>query len=343
MGFKKEIDVFIAYHGTYEQDSSVDYADKLYSFLSENGIKCFYFPKSGKDVYKSNILDVMKSKLFILVCTNKLHVDKNGRIDPRMHYELSTEIDAFYALTQIGEMSTKKAKVVACGDYEKGKEARIHELFANRTHFFYNENNDVFNDILKWVQNELEGTYTWQDSQITTEIRDVFAVRASMKESCNFDALVATAKNIRAIGISNTEMTMRINPQAIHNCIINGGHVELIFLDPDGKYTALREQEENLRPGKIKNITNVNIDNALDLKCSLGEAGENYMLYKYDIQPRLNMIFVDDCLFLQYYANNVPGLRNPSFLIERQKTSPIFDFCEDEYNYLKSNAKEIEI
>jgi hypothetical protein len=56
--------------------------------------------------------------------------------------------------------------------------------------------------------------------------------------------------------------------------------------------------------------------------------------------PRMNIIFVDDYLFLQYYANNVSGLNNPSFFIEKQKYSPIYDFCTQVYDYLKSKAEE---
>ena len=337
---KKKYDVFIAYHGSYEEGGSRGFADKIYSYLSEKGLKCFYFPASGKDVYKSNIVDVMQSKTFVLICTNSLHIDSNGRINPQFHYELSTEIDAFYALTQMGELSTQKAKIVVCGEYERGKEARLHELFANRTHFYANYTENVYDQLYAWVQHELEGSSSWAESQITTEIKDVFSARASMKEACNFDALIASAKHVRAIGISNTELTVRINPQAVINCIKNGGQMELIFLDPNGKYCAVREEEEGHRPGKIRNITNVNIDNALDMKYDLKELGCNYRLFKYDLMPRMNIIFVDDYLFLQYYANNVSGLNNPSFFIEKQKYSPIYDFCTQVYDYLKSKAEE---
>ena len=338
---KKRYDVFIAYHGSYEEGSSREYADKINSFLTEKGLRCFYFPTSGKDAYKSNILDAMQSKTFVLVCTNKLHVGPNGKIDPQHHYELATEIDAFYALTQIGETSTQKAKVVVYGKYSRGNESKIHELFANRTHLYAEYDDNVLDQLYNWIQNEIKDSSSWVETQTTTEIKDVFSVRASMKEACNFDALVATAKNIRAIGISNTEMTLRINPEAIKNCIKNGGSIELIFLDPDGKYCSLREEEEGLRPRKIRNITYVNIDNALDMKNSLGENKKNYRLLKYDMQPRMNMIFVDNYLFLQYYANNVQGLNNPSFFIEKQRNSPIFEFCEKVYAYLKSQSVEL--
>ena len=69
MQLKKEYDVFIAYHGSYEADGSARTADRIYSYLTGKGIKCFYFPRSAKDAYKANIIEVMKSRLFLFVCS----------------------------------------------------------------------------------------------------------------------------------------------------------------------------------------------------------------------------------------------------------------------------------
>lgn len=341
MRLKKEYDVFIAYHGSYEDGGSREGSDIVYKYLSERGLKCFYFPYSGKDTYKSTILDVMKSKVFLLVCTQNIHTLENGRIDQKYHYELSTEIDAFYALTQIGEMSNKDAKIVVFDKCRRGFEAKLHELFANRTHFYAEYNNNILEELFQWVMIGVGSFSTWQDTQITSEIKEVFAIRASMKEACSFDTLIATSKHIRAIGISNTEMTTRINPEAIRNCIKKGGTVELIFLDPEGEFTKQREAEEELRPGKIRNITNVNIDCAIDIRNDLQDKKDQFRLMKYDKQPRMNLIFADDFLFLQYYANNIPGLKNPSFFIEKQLVSPVFDFCNSVYEYIRANAEEI--
>ncbi len=342
MSFRKEYDVFIAYHGSYESGGSRAYADKLYHFLQSKGLRCFYFPFVNKDVYKANIIEVMKSRMFILVCTDKIHVTESGRIDTAYHYELSTEIDAFYALTQIGSVPLLNAKVLVCGEYMKGDECRLHELFANRTHIYEHENENVWNEIYEWIQKQLTDSVSWQDSQLTSEIKAVFATRAAMKETCNFDNLVANAKKIKAVGISNSELTSKINPQAIEHCIKNGGELEILFLKPDGMFTSLREQEEGLRPDRIKVISEINIETAWGLKQSLQEYSDNYRIYVYDKQPRLNMIFIDDCLILQYYANNVPGLKNPAFFVEKQKSSPVFEFCEKEFEYLKSEAELVQ-
>lgn len=343
MKLKKEYDVFIAYHGSYEQGSSAEFANKVYEYLTQHGKKCFFFPRAAKDTYKANIIEVMKSRLFLLVCTPTIHTDENKHIDSRVHYELSTEIDAFYALTQLGDAKIKDAKILACGDWHKGDEALLHELFSKRTHFYDDGNiQTTLETVGNWIDESLQDTRSWNETQITTEIKEVFATRASMNQSCHFDDLVATAKHIRAVGISNSELTARINPSAIRNCIARGGKIEILFLDPNGKYTPLREQEENLRTNRIKNITNVNIETALDIRDSLPENRENMSLYLYDKPPRMNMIFVDDYLILQYYSNNIQGINNPSFFIEKQAVSPVYEFCEKSYEYLKSESTLLE-
>lgn len=169
---------------------------------------------------------------------------------------------------------------MACGDWHKGDEAYLHELFSKRTHFYDNgDNEDTFKTVSDWINERLSNfRSSWNETQITSEIKEVFATRASMNQSCYFDDLVATAKHIRAVGISNSELTARINPSAIRNCIARGGKIEILFLDPNGKYTPLREQEENLRTNRIKNITSINIETALDIRDSISENRENISL-----------------------------------------------------------------
>ena len=52
---------------------------------------------------------------------------------------------------------------------------------------------------------------------------------------------------------------------------------------------------------------------------------------------------VDDYLILQYYSNNIQGINNPSFFIEKQAVSPVYEFCEKSYEYLKSQSTPVEV
>lgn len=56
MQLKKEYDVFIAYHGSYEKDGSAGYADKIYNYLTQLGKKCFSFLAPKKILIKPTLL-----------------------------------------------------------------------------------------------------------------------------------------------------------------------------------------------------------------------------------------------------------------------------------------------
>ena len=131
---------------------------------------------------------------------------------------------------------------------------------------------------------------------------------------------IAVASKIVCIGISNSDLTSRIDEDAMLEFISNGGEIELYFLDPNGRYTAEREIEESLEKDFIKLITENNLRTAKALKESLPEPFKNnYRIYLYDISPRLNIIFVDDNLYLQFYGFISRGMDTPSFIIHKQE------------------------
>lgn len=349
---QKTYNLFIAYHGSYESSGSYPIASRLYEYLTARGLSVFFFPASGRDLYKANIIDAMKSQTFILVCNENIHTLPNGRIDPSFHYELSTEIDAFYALTQLGNgTSVSDSKVLVCGDYTgkrlQGDETRLHELFANRTHNFLNNQNpeESFEVVFQWVLNRSEknsAAGSWTNSQTTDEIKEVFAKRSAMGQICNLTQMVASAKSIKCLGISNSELTRKMNPDAITYALDNGATIEMLFLDPNCDFTRQREEEEHLRPNKIRDITLDNIEYALDIKEGLPqEQKENFKLYSYNMLPRMNIMIIDSNIILQYYANTVAGMSNPCFLIERKKVSPLYDFYISTYESIRKHCSEI--
>lgn len=345
--FKREFDIFLAYHSTYDIQGPKKVADQLYDYLVDNQYKVFYFPRSGSDSYKANIINVMRSKTFLLLCNEKLERTENGRIDQSIHYELSTEIDAFYALTQLGaDVTVQDSKILVCGNYDgnEGKEEKIHELFSNRTHFFFNDKS--FDDVKNWLEERVKTKNEeeiWRQSQTTNEVLEVFARRSSMSQRINLSQLIASSSMIKCVGISNSEVTIKMDVQAIKHAIDRGANIEILFLDPECHYTLEREQEEGLRPNRIKNITLFNLEHAFDVKNSLLDVQKpQYRLLKYCSQPRMNMIILDKLIILQYYSNKVAGMSNPCFLIEKQQgESPLFNFCLASYEELKKNAEEI--
>lgn len=352
--FEKIYDIFIAYHGSYDAGSAVGVAEQVYEYLTSKGLKCFFFPKTNRDVYKRNIIDAMRSKKFLLVCNEKLKITPEKTIDPGHHYELLTEIDAFYSLTQLGDdVRVIDSKVLVCGDYmnerRKGDECKYHPLFANRVHLYYSDEDkeNIFNSIFEWCKdNKFKSSSKsgYKSRIVSNEVKQVLAMRSSLGNAMDLNEKIAQAHSIYAIGISNTELTYKMDPEAIKYAIENGCKIECIFLDPEGQYTKIREKEEGITENKIKDTTIRNINCAKDIIEELDESLKcNFKIYKYDLNPRMNILIIDDTVILQYYANFVQGMQNPCFLIEKQENnSPLYDFCMNSFQALKEKSLEVE-
>ncbi len=347
--FSKKYDVFLAYHGTHENDGLMEVCNKIYNFLIENGIKTFFFPQSAGDNYRINIAKVMQSRTFLLVCNNKIHLTENLQLDSMRHYELSMELNTFYAVArESGERALEDAKVFAVGDCRdpKLKESQIHELFSGRTYIYYNPQTDNFevklDELLNWVNSRLGNK--WHRKQISTEIYKSYMKRAVMSQDIDLPNLITHSKKVRIAGVSNIEITF-YNKSALQDAIKNGAEIEVLFLEPTSSFAAQREQEDYGEIcGITKGLIHFCIKDCQVLKTELGEqVKNNFRLYKYDCLPRFNLILLDTCAVLQFYPGCLPGDKSPCFYIKREDdSSPVYDFCTLIYNNLKLSATEIE-
>lgn len=346
-------DVFIAYHGTYENSGSNLYASKIADYLLKKGLKVFFYPYSTKDAYKTNIFEVINSRTIIFVTNEQVHRTQNKKIDHKNHYELNVELDAFYSMTFLeGELkrSSLDSKVVFCGEYNdefiKGDESLLHELFKDRVHFEFNKNNPEasFEEIYNWVISRSNTKSNYLASRLSKEVDKVYSKRTALIDGERFAEKVYDAKKIIALGISNSDLTTRVDESALYDFLDNGGEMELYFLDPDGQHTLIREIEEQYEDHRIKKTTETNLNAALSFRSSLpDELKDRYHIYFYDISPRLNIIFVDENLYLQFYGYISRGMDTPSFAIKKQEgKSPIYEYCMKSYNYIKTKSKEID-
>ena len=249
--FRKTYDVFIAYHGSYGNGTK-EISSRLNDFLLEHGLTTFYFPLFDGDNYIANITKAISSNTFILVCNENINTTSSGKIDSAKHFALLTEIESFYALTKSNDgVEFEDAKVLVCGDYmekrKKGQEALLHELFANRTHFYLNSEaeKDTFNTVLEWINDRLEKQANkWRRTQMSLEVSMVFVERDEMGSRIELSDHLAKSKSIFAIGISNVAIVELYRQALKHAIVENNAKVELIFLDPNSKYTKAREKDE---------------------------------------------------------------------------------------------------
>lgn len=165
-----------------------------------------------------------------------------------------------------------------------------------------------------------------------------------MNKSWNLRKMISVAEKIECLGISNNEITLKMDAAALLEALNRGAQIEVLFLDPKGKNTKLREKEEKQVKNTIVNNTKTTLNYIMRIKKhnELGKVFDNLKVYVYDSIPRMNMIFIDGThLLLQYYANNVPGASNPCFYIKKQNDNQIFDFYYRQYQLIKESGKEL--
>lgn len=337
----KKYSVFIAYHGSYDQYGSRKYAKLLYDYLEERGIRCFFFPEcSINGNYKANIKEILESNLFLLVCTSGIKVEDNGKINIREHLDLYVEIDTFWGLTQIGDVLINDSSVIAIGqDFKKGSESLLHPLFQDRVALQFDTlDATALESISIWINNRLNEKQFLIDGQ-SFEVKKLYAKRNNIKLN-KLQKMVESAHHVMSVGISNSTICDMNMEESITKFLNNGGLIEVLYLDPDAENTQKRALEEQIRVNRIVGETKSKFDFMLDV-ISGSNHPENGKLLLYNLVPRINALFIDDILILQYYSYNNMGKDNPILYIEKNnQNSPLFQFTLATYNYIKNNSYE---
>ena len=341
---KKKYDVFLAYHGTYETGGSYEIANKLFEYLTNQGLSCFFFPKTDHVSYKSNVIDVIASRTFLLICNQSIHLNHDGEINKQYHYELSTEIDTFYGMVQLGtDVQSKDAKIfVADENWKRGSEQKFHPLFDARTHFYLTDNNlaTIFINVKKWIDTRLIAQ-SLKHNSLSEHIQAYFK-RSILTEDISIRNLITHAKFVYAAGISNTEL-MNVDYDIYKNSLARGCIFKIIYLDPSCDETANREKEEGVRKGRIKTITENNLQIAEDIYDEINEnVRQNFKIYLYRRVPRINILIIDDIAILQFYDSFNRGMFNPSFLIKKKSEyDSMYQYCMDKFNELLEVSEEV--
>lgn len=351
-------DVFIAYHGTYNNNGSLAKAKELFYFLQSQGVKCYFFPNQTNDYFANTPIAAQKSSKFLLVCNNNVEVKEDGTIGNNGVYQ---EVTAFWNCIYEGKRQRGDAKVYAYDGFTSQKANDLHLAFQGVAHFdeSLSSADKCFDDVLRWIlnsSNEQEkisnktdvsnsfGGVTSVTEGTSTELKKVFVRRSTMNKSWNLRKMISVAEKIECLGISNNEITLKMDAEALLEALKRGAEIEVLFLDPKGKNTKLREKEERQVKNTIVNNTKTTLNYIMRIKKhnESGEVFDNLKVFVYDSIPRMNMIFIDGThLLLQYYANSVPGASNPCFYIKKQADNQIFDFYYKQYKVIRDGGKEL--
>lgn len=358
MNLNIEYDVFIAFHDSAGSDGALAQAESIYAYLQNNGLKCFLFPQdSNSSIYKANFIKIMQSRLFLMVCNDKLFRKSSGELDYKKNYHLYVEVDTFFALTQSDDTfkSINDSAVLYFTDSPSRKidqsPETLHPLFNNRNSFFIarsTEDEDTYEDVLDWALERLE---SYDTSDISNELVTILTGRGSDAlnrsiEGINFKRAVRHATMIKCIGISNWTFSLTDGCDKLLKGLKRGTKFEMLFLDPDGECTKIRAEEEQ-KDTKSQILASFDM-----MKSELSshfkqhpEKLENLETYTYDMLPRDNLIFIytekEAYVFVQSYSHALPGSACPCKILRRsrEKESPLFEYYENIYANVKSNKK----
>ena len=342
-------DLFIAYHGTYDENGSMQKARDLFFYLESKGVKCYFFPTGNNEYFANTPIFVKNSKKFLLVCNDTIARKSDGSIDCNGVFQ---EITTFWNCIYEGKRNRGDARVYAFGGMTLEAANELHVVFQSVAHILEKENEEEsFERVYRWVvdeenvgENDINNPSTnLVINDVSSELKTVYIRRSAMNKNWDLRKMVLVAKKVECLGISNNEMTLKMDESVLKEALNRGTIIELMFLKPDGKFTRFREKEEGQARNTIKNNTNTTLSFALRLKKGNknDKTFENLRIYTYDCVPRMNLIIIDEThMLLQYYANDVPGGSNPCFYIKKQCDNQIFDFYYNQYKKIRSEAKK---
>ena len=347
-------DVFIAYHGTYDDSGSLERAKDLFYYLESRGVKCYFFPEEKSVYFAETPIAVKNARKFLLVCNKNINVDNEGNV---VNNGIKQELQVFWNCIYEGKRQRGDARVYSFDGFTADMANELHISFQGVAHF--DETNSstemCYQQILEWIVNnktsEIERPQTKKKNSsikqtefsitgTSLEIEKAFLRRSYMNKLWDISRMILIAKRIECLGISNNELTLGMDEESLRIALENGLNLELLFLDPSKKCTKEREREEGQIKNTIKNNTNATLSFVKRLKDSLPESVRNNLTYyTYNLVPRMNMIFLDEKhLLLQYYANTIPGASNPCFYIKKKADGELYDFYHDQYIYIKERA-----
>lgn len=352
MNIVKEYDVFLAFHDSGDINGSREQAKQLYDRLTEAGISCFLFSEQEESVYKANFIKIMQAKLLILVCNETIARIKTGELDAKKNYHLYVELDTFLAMAQSDKIncSVNDAAVVCFSPGSARSDIsleKIHPLFDQRNSFFYvNEGTDAYDEeierVIDWVEERLD---LQQEEDFSPELLFVSNQRKLDLQNLkipgyDFRRILRKATSIKCLGISNWTFSLTDGCIKLKNALKRGVSCEMLFLNPDGEYVKLRAKEES-------KDTRSQITSSFDMiKAELKNVPsrkECFKSYVYDLVPRDNLIFIysseGSFVLAQNYSHALPGSAAPQYIYVKRQESPIFEYYEGIYQYVRNHER----
>lgn len=181
-----------------------------------------------------------------------------------------------------------------------------------------------------------------------TRLADVTAVYTSRTEflqTVSPRALFEGAREINIAGLSLNVLCQQYSDRALLDSIETGTVVKALFLDPSGRNTAAREQEEGLPAGHLSMLTRLNIEALRRVGSKVSPDARGQLAIRvYDEPIRYNILITDQvkCI-VQPYLPDARGVESPTLVIEKDDAVPgLFDTFAQVFDSMWDRAKETE-
>lgn len=163
------------------------------------------------------------------------------------------------------------------------------------------------------------------------DLTAVFTSRSAFAHKLPPHALLDHATKIQTVGLSLNLLCQQYPDQKLQDLLELGGRIQALFLEPDGKAIKAREKEEDLSPGHLTALTNLNMQVLQRLHAKLSpDAANRLEIRTYDETVRFNILIIDNltCV-VQPYLPDIRGVDSPTFVLKQQDQQdglyPIFE------------------
>ncbi len=148
-------------------------------------------------------------------------------------------------------------------------------------------------------------------------VQAAFASRSEFAAYVQMPSLLDGASHVRAAGLSLNMICQQLPDQYLTRLISAGTTMSCLFLDPGGRATASREQEEQVQPGVLSALTQLNIDMLSRIRDRLPEdARDRLRIAVYDETIRFNILIAESqACIVQHYLPRARGVDAPTLLI----------------------------
>ena len=169
----EHVQLFIAYHGTYNANGSRQKAEKLYDYLTENGISCYLY--NDESAFTDTPFHANAAEKFLLVCNEHISVNQEGAIDETHSNGVFQELSFFAKNIYYNKSRNNSARVYGFGSFTTTMANALNPVFMGVPHFLElrKGGQECFDEVLQWVLTSEDTDFVTHDEASVDDILQV--------------------------------------------------------------------------------------------------------------------------------------------------------------------------